>query len=466
MTQSPLSLADNVGVVFIAQENVYRAINVEFESYTQELINSGLIKKLIDASVFPDTRISNKHINGYNLVLEHEYISPIVYPYEWSPEMLRKAALCVLTVNKIANSFDYELKDAHPYNVIFKHGQPIFIDFGSIVKKKWGSIWIGYDEFINCYCHPLRLTELGFHSTYKNIFLLSGTGHKNELLRISNIFYRFVGLKTTRKIQVIRSALQRAESIFIKKTGGNKANNLLSSFIAKLIRSNLNPFKQKSLSSLASIIDSFNLSGFSTWSHYHLHAGLYHSNGEIKLSPRLSWVVDKVKELSPSTVLELAGNQGVLSRELAHLEFITKVICTDYDQFAIDQLVLKNNINTKIFAACFDFMCDIQSALSKERPKRLKSDVVIALAITHHLTLSQNLSLSRVFEIMASYTNRYLIIEFMPLGLWDGNSSPPIPSWYNEEWFTRNLALYFSLIERHQLESNRIAYVAELINRA
>jgi hypothetical protein len=92
----------------------------------------------------------------------------------------------------------------------------------------------------------------------------------------------------------------------------------------------------------------------------------------------------------------------------------------------------------------------------------LSADVVIALALTHHLLLTQGYRLDAVVERIAAYGQRHMVIEFMPKGLWDGSSGPPVPSWYNQEWFAAGLARAGRIVLCEKLEENRVAFLVEL----
>jgi hypothetical protein len=93
---------------------------------------------------------------------------------------------------------------------------------------------------------------------------------------------------------------------------------------------------------------------------------------------------------------------------------------------------------------------------------RLRADVVIALAITHHLTLSQNFSLREVLKTIAAYTRQFALVEFMPLGLWDGQQAPKLPAWYNLKWFQETFAEFFEVLSVEELEPNRVLHVGRL----
>jgi hypothetical protein len=85
----------------------------------------------------------------------------------------------------------------------------------------------------------------------------------------------------------------------------------------------------------------------------------------------------------------------------------------------------------------------------------------VALAITHHLILSQRIGISKVIEILGLYTSKYIIVEFMPLGLYDGTSAPPIPDWYNIESFSFEFSKFFTIIDIHKIDKNRILFTGK-----
>ena len=92
---------------------------------------------------------------------------------------------------------------------------------------------------------------------------------------------------------------------------------------------------------------------------------------------------------------------------------------------------------------------------------KVKSDIAVALAVTHHLLLTQKCPIDSVFKKIGQYSNRYVLIEFMPLGLWGGYYTPPIPEWYNLNWFREKFKRHFKLLIEEQTEKNRILFLGE-----
>lgn len=458
-----LSQGDSVGRVFVDDNIVYRGINIESERNVTTLLQSGLIEELVTKGMFPATKVSLHSIEGFSMVIEHSKIKVTTYPFEWSPTMLKSAAQLVLKINSIANSYGYELKDAHPYNVMFEHGRPIFIDLGSFAPvADNGLSWPALTQFETTFMLPLRLHSRGFKSIFKIIYLSAAAyTSRTELKIMESPILRFLGIKNLSRLVRLSSWLgtpkEVAFDILLKKNKG-----VFISKIFKFIWLSGFFMRRKSAEKLSKKLDKLNLYAGSVWGCYHKDSQFYSSSGEIKLPERLKIIADEIINLKPSSILEIAGNQGVFSRYLAQTNIFNSVICTDYDSDAIDYLHNVSEKNDKLAYLCFDFMGEEWQLIAQERPSRLKSDLVVALAVTHHLTLTQGYSIDAIIDVMSAYTKKYLIVEFMPLGLWAGGELPEVPDWYNENWFLRGFSKQFSLLKRIELEPNRIAYIGEL----
>jgi len=191
---------------------------------------------------------------------------------------------------------------------------------------------------------------------------------------------------------------------------------------------------------------------------------MYDQDGEVNLPDRMRRIIEIIDSLKVSSVTELAGNQGVLSRRIAQLKDVNSVICADYDENAIDRLLLNLHSGEKVTPMVLDFMRAPISGRGLPSGVRLVSDIVVALAVTHHLILRQSYSLDAIFSTIFKYAKKYALIEFMPLGLYSQrlNHYPSIPEWYTEEWFVETLSKFGKLVERNQLEKNRILYLVDL----
>ena len=94
---------------------------------------------------------------GVAAVLEHERVPFVSYPYEWPFGMLKDAALLELDLMLAALEEGMRLKDASPYNVQWRGARPQFIDVGSFELAPHGEPWPGYRQFCELFLYPLMI---------------------------------------------------------------------------------------------------------------------------------------------------------------------------------------------------------------------------------------------------------------------------------------------------------------------
>ena len=460
---SPLAIDEN-GSVFTWKNKVFRAIKKEAVGHIKELMSCGLIDELIQKNLFPKTWITEYDLEGYALIIQHEKIEVVSYPYEWAFSMLKDAALAILKVNQIALKYGYQTKDGHGWNIIFDSMTPKFIDLGSFKKitaEEKG--WIAYEEFLRAYYYPLKLWSQGCSYFAKVSFLSHQPPRVSDFL-FFNPFLRLIGINFFKKI---------VDNFFIYKRISNVTDQRIierfprassGKLIVWLKNKRALPFLSIDYGRLIKKIEKINdKSSETVWGQYQ---GEYLcENSEICLSERFNKIIEIIKTINIKSVIELGGNQGVFSEALIKNTKVKQIICTDYDEKAIDILYnrLKNS-NLKITPAILDIVFTNNVIFDLKPEKRFVSDVAVMLAVTHHLVLTQHIPLEFIMKVFSRYTKRYAIIEFMPLGLYGGDDKkfPSIPAWYNEEWFKNNFKKYFRLITREQVEKNRVVFVGEL----
>jgi SAM-dependent methyltransferase len=156
----PGSFRDPESRVFYAGDQVYRALSRDGLSDFEALQATGLLE---DERVVRTERAEDAAaLRGLLVhepagVLRHERIPFVSYPYEWTFSMLKDAALLQLDLLLAALEHDLVLKDATPYNVQFKGARPVFVDVGSFERMREGEPWVGYRQFCMLYLYPLVL---------------------------------------------------------------------------------------------------------------------------------------------------------------------------------------------------------------------------------------------------------------------------------------------------------------------
>ena len=158
----PSSFKDSKnGFIFYDKNRVFRQINLHYKDNYELLIKSGL-KKLVDLNYLHEfEEIDNypfHNKNGYKII-EYKKIEFISYPYEWSFDQLKDAALLTLNILKISLEHGMVLKDASAYNIQFLNNKPIFIDTLSFERYDVNKPWVAYNQFCKHFLGPLLIVK-------------------------------------------------------------------------------------------------------------------------------------------------------------------------------------------------------------------------------------------------------------------------------------------------------------------
>lgn len=450
---------DKVCTLFFYGDRVIRGVHAEYLEQVQEIMNGGLIKELIDKKLFVKTWISDLKIEGFDMVIEHENIPYWNYPYEWSFSMLQDAANTVLDCNKIANKYGYELFDVHAFNVVFNMSQPVYVDFGSFIKQdeRNGKCWSGYNNFYNSFYMPLYLYNKGFSDLSNSIYLYNGFFSDKDLFLLRHKYSTFLGSSIGDKLFKLHNGKRRLSaarySRVIDKYGKHKKINLILKF-KKTFQNSYTLAKARRLikSVSKSRIDSY-------WKDYH-------NDKNPSQDKRFLRITDIIKSnlKDANSLVELASNQGKFANFVLEKTQISKLIATDYDKNALDHIYKKNQGREDVLPMIYDFVRPNNRSNTRVISERIEGDIVMALAVTHHLILTQDVSLSHIFNVLESLSSKYVIIEFMPLGLYSGdmNNIPPIPEFYTLEWFKEAFSSKFEYILDEEVDINRHLFVGKL----
>jgi hypothetical protein len=457
---------DPVGFVFTYQGKIYRAINDSIKEDVLSLFDSGAVNELYQANLIPRTAIADIAMDGYELILQHDRIGVIIYPIEWSFSMLKDAALVVLQVNKILKKYGYETHDSHGYNILFDYSQPKYVDFGSFVKIKGENYWSGRDNFREFYLYPLYLWSKGNISFARSLLNNDGkyvTNKAYEFFIYKYSLARYLPQNTLKKLFIYLNGVKNIQKLDIENILIVKKEKLKRRFLRILMilsKWGVIPINRSDFSRLTRRIKKIKTPSVKTeWGTY--HSKLVGSELFDKTN-RFGLIIEHIRRLNIESVLEIAGNQGVLSTELS--KYVKSVICSDFDEKAIDIMYQKaRQSKAKIYPVLLDFLTpyylNLYYSESYSVFKRYKAQSVLALALTHHLILTRKTPIDNIFQALSSYTEKYLFVEFMPLGLRRGD----VPEWYNVDWFRSYFSKYFKLLVEVPTErdNSRILFIGE-----
>lgn len=397
------SFRDKSGFVFEDEGIFYRQINHSYKNHYEHLMTSGLYKVLTPKRwLLSHEELSDadsmKSDEAYKIIRPVQ-LTFISYPYSWSFGMLKDAALLTLKIQKLALKYGMILKDASAYNVQFIGSQPIFIDSLSFEIYTEGVAWMAYGQFCRHFLAPLALMA------YKDVSL-------NKLLMAYldgiplPLASKLLPLKTHFNILIALHIHLHARTqvrLQDKKVGKNH-KSLSKNALLQLIES------------LESAIKKLNWRPKATeWHDYYDK-----SVGKAYFEHKKDFVKVFLEQTAPYTgrIMDLGANDGTFSQLAAKIG--KDVLSFDIDPACVEQnyQTLKIQKDTRITPMIVD-VTNPDPAIgwqNQERTslwKRTNAQTTMALALIHHLCISNNIPLSMVAKWFSQITDN-LIIEFVP----------------------------------------------------
>lgn len=397
----PSSFRDPSGYIFKQNGKIYRAVTKLYKENYEFLIGSGLYKRLIDEKLLiPHIEVENHNLNTSDIykILEPEEIKFISYPYEWCFSQLKDAALITLKIQKIALEFGMILKDASAFNVQFHVGKPIFIDTLSFEKYIEGEPWVAYRQFCSHFLAPLLLMK------YCDLRM-------NKLL---SLYIDGIPLDLTKSLLPIKSFFRMSNFTHIYMH--SLSETYASSGDTK--KRNIRITKNGMLGLIENLEKAINNTELklkkSQWRDYYSDNS-YQRNEFEKKKTLISEYIDII---NPKTVLDVGANTGIFSRIASSKNSFT--ISTDFDTNCVElnYLDAKKRDDKNMLPLLLD-LTNPSPELgwhNNERDSfinRKKVDAVLALALIHHLSISNNVPFEKLV-LFFSELSEYLIIEFVP----------------------------------------------------
>ncbi|MBS1975454.1 MAG: SAM-dependent methyltransferase [Bacteroidetes bacterium] len=398
-------------------------------------MSSGLYKVLTEKKLLiPHTEVidnANQSPDWYKTILP-EQLPFISYPYEWSFDELKDAAMVTLRVLKIAVKHGMVLKDGTSFNIQFYEGRPVFIDTLSFEEYDETKPWIAYRQFCECFLFPLLIEHY----------------HKIDAQKLLSVYLEGIPASTTAKLLPFKSRFKLSTWLHVYLQASVSAKNKPTSKPATASFS-----KTKLLNLIQSLQNAIKplrveTSLQSTWNNYYDETIL----SKNYLDEKEKIFRDFISNINDGRTMDVGCNDGYFSKILA--EKNRNIIAVDFDSQCVNKLYLdiKSGTTKNILPFCID-LTNPSPALGfnhlerQSFAERAKSDTVTALALIHHIVLSKNVPLADVARMFAELTINHLIIEFVPIT--DEKSKQLIANKatyhkpYSPEAFEKNFSSYF-----------------------
>jgi len=451
-----ISYKDTAARVVLQEGVYYRYIFNEYKQEYDALMQSGLYEALRSKGYL----ISHSEIdyeggdtNVYKLLVPEQILFQS-YPFCWSYSQWRKAIIAYLEINKVALSYGMILKDATPFNFFFKEGRAILLDTSSFEFFKEGAPWIAYKQFCSEFLSPIALMHYNgqiwsgmVKANLKGLPLNFASKQLplNSWFNLTCLLHIHMHAKyanTEASVQEENARKSKAQEGFTKE-------KLLS--LLDMILSTVKNWKQ-----------AYNIDKH--WQGYYKND----IDSPIYLNQKEEIIRKWLNEVKPKTVIDLGANTGRFS--LLAAKEVEQIIALESDYNCVD------SIETAIYKAALKNMTVLQMDLAETTPSfgllekeyrsiferlsniHLSPSLLMALAIVHHLHISNFLSFVQIAELLAKFNSKYLIVEFVPIQdskvqLLIKNKQKDFSS-YTQENFTTTLSEYFKLLEIKKIEGS------------
>ena len=437
---STVSFRDPAGFVYRQHGDLRRQVNLVYREHYDRLMSSGLYEELTGAHLLiPHEELEAAACDpgvAYK-VIRPEPIEWISYPYEWTFSQLQDAALLTLEIQRRALRRGMTLKDCSAYNVQFHRGRPIFIDTLSFEVYREGSPWVGYRQFCEHFLAPLALMSLRDHRL-------------NQLCR-TNI--DGIPLDLAVRLLPTRSRFRWGLLLHLHLHAG-----LQRSHADQAIPRQDGGRLKMSLSAQLGLIDSLESAirrlrwkpPGRGWASY--NDDLPYSKGEFESKALL--VRRFLEQTGANTAWDLGANTGFFSRIASALGLST--VAFDFDPACIERIYLENRQGgeTRLLPLVLDLFNPSPGSgwFNRERASifdRGSPDVVMALALIHHLAFTGNQPLENQAEFFRTLAP-WLLVEFIP------EADPQVQGLsarrlgvhhdYNQQAFEQCFTKHFSII--------------------
>ena len=421
------SFRDPDGFVFTHNNKLFRAVAHDYKQNYDHFINSGLYNKLTEQGYLISHREvedGDIQVKGMYKILEPEIISFISYPYEWSFS---------------------QLKDASAFNIQFYKGRPIFIDTLSFEIYQENQPWFAYKQFCQHFLSPLALMS------YKDV-RLNGL-LKNYIDGIPlDLAYKILPRKTLFKLGLLMHI--HLHAMAQKKYDSNKVR------VSELNRKFSKESFLRLLLSLRETVEKVSWDPKGTeWGNYYetgVHSSRYSEHKKELVASFLSVA-------KPRTLWDLGANTGIYSRIASDNNI--SVIAFDIDPACVENSYrqVKDKKEQNLLPLLLDLTnpsppLGWANGERKSVGERANADIIMGLALIHHLAISNNLPFAKIAQYFSQLSD-WIIIEFVPkeddkVQIMLKNRKD-IFQQYSISDFEMAFQKYYTIVQKQQIENSK-----------
>jgi Methyltransferase domain len=461
-----ISLRDPGGHVCHVDDRVVRVVNSDGMSGLRAFLDAAssayfLKSQRVVGTRFLDSKATAEILQNNDVravceqmpdptIVEHERVSFPSFPYEWPAEMLYAAAELTLDFAERLLEDGLGLKDASPYNVLFRGPRPMFVDLLSFERRDaTDPTWLPFAQFVRAFLLPLLVNKY-FGISLAELFTTHRDGLEPEEV------FRLLG-----PLQKLRSPFLTLVSIPVWLSSREETDReqiyqkrrLSDPSRAKFILRGLLRNVRRKLAATAPPGGRTSI-----WSDYMDH----NRYSEDYFPLKHAFVSKAMREQLPTRVLDVGCNTGHFSAIAARAG--ASVVAIDYDSVVVGEVwreaitnsldILPLVVNLARPTPSIGWRnSECQSFLERARGH---FDSVLMLGVIHHLLVSERIPLSEIIKLAAELTTDMLIIEFVapddPMFRRITRGRDHLFTTLNREFFEKTSGQHFEIVRCQQLD--------------
>ncbi|MGC9292424.1 MAG: class I SAM-dependent methyltransferase [Acidobacteriaceae bacterium] len=401
--EAAATFRDPAGHVEFHETTVLRHVRAEYATATRAFLQAPFVERWLRDGRMAPTKVLAE---GEELVLEHPRLFFASYPWEWCPAQWRAAAELTLGLCSEAIANRYILKDATPLNILFDGARPVFVDVLSFEKRDPESaLWLAQAQFVRTFLLPLLAhRHLGWPLAASQ---LQRDGYEPRQLHAAMSKFQRVRPRLFWSVTLPTWLEPSAEAPIAKGTPQLRrqpalATEILQHDLAKL---------KKQVRHAAPVLPASRWSGYTTTAKHYSAADH---------AAKQEFVSRVLAEARPETVLDVGANTGTYSMLAAKAG--ARVVALDTDPSAVEMLWQRAYDEARDILPLVADIARPTPAVGWENAESFpllermegKFDMVLLLAVLHHLLLMDQVPLERIAALVARITRKYALVEWVP----------------------------------------------------
>jgi len=391
---------------------------------------------------------------------EHERISFVSQPSEWAPEMLAAAGALTLGLARALLPRGWQLKDATPANVLFRNAEPVFVDLPSIVAREpGGCLWIARHQFETTFLLPLVASvEAGLPVAWTLSNPVAGISHES--------LAAILGARRWLKPRLWRSVALPAALAARASPGGGAppAMKAASEQQARYILGRSLGGLQRQLARCAGKLAARS-------SHWRRYTATRRHYGSADLEAKRRFVTDAISGTRPRRTLDIGANTGEYSEIAAGQGDVVALDVDERSVAAIWDRARKGRLPILPLVGNFGRPTPALGWRNRELESLLgraagSFDLVLMLAVVHHLRVTEGVPVGEQFDAVAAITRRHLLVEYVPVTdpmfAAIARGREPLYTDCLRPEFEATLLQRFQIERKHELPNRRVLYLARL----